>query len=313
MVVDYSKELALFLEKLRFLRGISQEDFTDGIISNRQYQRYVRGESPMPFHLINEFAVKLNIKKEDLILEFQNSSIDETTRVINYFSAVLNRDLEKIPVLKKKISREFLIELENKSLFKHAESVEFFFDKKISTDQLRRNLFELCNYPDVLNRVPISLNDALILSSILNYTDTNDKSQIANKILDVIENPKYTFSAYQITTFNILTFNLAKYHGRNKEFEKCIEICKIGISFNQRKESIQNMIQYYYFQALCYKELQNTDMMKYCLFKCYSSINISDSEEKMQFYTKLIETDFNINFDEFIADYIKNKKGLRKS
>ena len=53
---NHSKELALFLEQMRFSRGISQEDFTDGIISNRQYQRYINGSSAMPYHLLDAFC-----------------------------------------------------------------------------------------------------------------------------------------------------------------------------------------------------------------------------------------------------------------
>lgn len=307
MEVDYSRELALFLEKLRFLRGISQEDFTDGIISNRQYQRYVRGESPMPFHLLNEFATKLNLKKEDLILEFQNNSIDETTRVINYFSAVINRQTTDITSLKKNISKDFLVEPENKNLFLFTERMEYFFDKKISSDQLKQDLFELCDYPNVLNRMPISLNEALILSSILIYTEIANKDIIANKIFEVIENPKLTFSAYQITTFNILTFSLAKYYGRNLDYNKCIEISKIGISFNQRKYSTQNLVQYYYFIALCNFRLNNVTEFELNLFNCYNAIHLSDSEDKKERFIKLIEKEFDINLDLFIVNYIKNK------
>lgn len=307
MEVDYSRELALFLEKLRFLRGISQEDFTDGIISNRQYQRYVRGESPMPFHLLNEFATKLNLKKEDLILEFQNNSIDETTRVINYFSAVINRQTTDITSLKKNISKDFLVEPENKNLFLFTERMEYFFDTKISSDQLKQDLFKLCDYPNVLNRMPISLNEALILSSILIYTEIANKDIIANKIFEVIENPKLTFSAYQITTFNILTFSLAKYYGRNLDYNKCIEISKIGISFNQRKYSTQNLVQYYYFIALCNFRLNNVTEFELNLFNCYNAIHLSDSEDKKERFIKLIEKEFDINLDFFIVNYIKNK------
>src|SRR5690606_39442735 len=90
MPVDSSKELALFLEKMRFLRGVSQEDFTDGIISNRQYQRYVRGESPMPFHLIDLFAERLNVSKDVLLLEFENYTLKVTLNIIIYYFTFVN-------------------------------------------------------------------------------------------------------------------------------------------------------------------------------------------------------------------------------
>lgn len=305
--MDYSKELALFLEKIRFQRGISQEDFTDGIISNRQYQRYVRGESPMPFHLLNDFAIKLNLKKEDLILEFQNRSINETSKIIKYFSAVTTKNLDQLSQVKDNISRDFIIENENLKLYDHTVLLEAYLFNKISIVELEDKLFKICNYPEILNRVPISLVDAVILSSIVTYTNTNHKELISNKIIELIKNPSYTFTTYQTTIYNILFFSLAKYYGKHKNYKSCVEICSLALSFNQRKESIMNTLEYYYFMTLSYFRLKNMDEFKHSLVKCYHALNIGIPEDKRLYYEELIKKDFNLNLDEFIIDYLNKK------
>ena len=89
MAIEYSKDFALLLERLRFERGLSQEDFTDGIISNRQYQRYIKGTSLMPFYLLNDFAKKLGIDKDILIYEFENWRAIENLKINNFFKQFL--------------------------------------------------------------------------------------------------------------------------------------------------------------------------------------------------------------------------------
>lgn len=305
--MDYSKELALFLEKIRFQRGISQEDFTDGIISNRQYQRYVRGESPMPFHLLNDFAIKLNLKKEDLIIEFQNRSIDETSRILNYFSSLTIKNHDQIETIKSKISRDFILESDNLKLYDHTVALEKYLKKEISVETLESMLVKICNFPKILETFPISLVDALILSSLLTYTKSKDKELISSKIIDLIKNPNYTFTAYQITVINILIFSLAKFYGINKNFDKCVEICSFGISFNKRKDSTLNLFEYYYFMTLSYFKLENIEKFELYLFKCYNGLNLLLSDSKKSYYKSLIEKDFSINLDEFALKYIKEK------
>src|SRR5690606_16853010 len=157
MLIDSSKELALFLEKMRFLRGISQEEFTEGIISNRQYQRYVRGESPMPFHLIDQFAERLNVKKELLLLEFENHTLKETLNIINYFQAVASRDIEQINHFKSLIDPEYIIDPDNRKTYQFTVLNEEFLTNKISQDRFKSGLLNLIEYPKILTQSAMSI------------------------------------------------------------------------------------------------------------------------------------------------------------
>src|SRR5690606_19520665 len=157
MLIDSSKELALFLEKMRFLRGISQEDFTEGIISNRQYQRYVRGESPMPYHLLDLFAERLNLKKEIMLLEFENYAVKESQTIVDYHNSVMSYDFDKAAQIRKSINYEFIIYSENKQLYLYTKYMEDFATRKISVDRLKTLLFEMIDYPKMLTHSGYSM------------------------------------------------------------------------------------------------------------------------------------------------------------
>lgn len=152
-----SQDLALFLEKIRTFRGISQEDFTESIISNRQYQRYIRGDSPMPFHLLDAFAERLNIKKDLLLLEFDSHTLKETSLVTDYFNAVNNNELTKAKEIKLKLTPQFIIDHSNRIFYEYTELLEKYLEKRIDNNSFLSKLKSLIQYPKVLSQSGLSI------------------------------------------------------------------------------------------------------------------------------------------------------------
>ena len=123
---NHSKDLALFLEQMRVSRGISQEEFTDGIISNRQYQRYINGSSAMPFHLLDEFAERLNVKKDFLLLEFDSYGIKETNNIMALYNAVNNGEIENAKKIQAEISPKYIMDSSNLKLYQYSQLIFLF-------------------------------------------------------------------------------------------------------------------------------------------------------------------------------------------
>lgn len=310
MPVDSSRELALFLEKMRFLRGISQEDFTDGIISNRQYQRYISGESPMPYHLIDLFAERLNVKKELLLLEFDNHALKETLSIVNYFSAVVNRDVENIQQTKSKIDPNYIIDPDNRKSYRFTSLHEKYNFNKISVDEFKRGISEIIDYPKILSQTAMSILEVTILSRMLDIVSEQEQITIARKIGGFLENPDLVWSGNQIITFNVIIFHLTKFYGMQKDYKNVINYSKLGIKFNTRTKSYNNLDYYYYFLALAYYRLNDLGNYNLNLYKCYSALIVNDSPTRLQNFTQVIEKDFGINYKQFIIDYLKDKPGL---
>ncbi len=311
MPVDSSKELALFLEKMRFLRGISQEDFTDGIISNRQYQRYVRGESPMPYHLLDLFAERLNVKKEIIMLEFENHTVKEDQTIVDYHNSVMNFDFEKSTQLRKTISNDYIINPDNKKIFEYSYILEQFLSKKTSFEKCKTDLIELVNYPKILNQYAYSMVEIMILSSLLDFVSKDEQVKIATKIGTFLDNPELVWSGNQAITLNLVIFRLAKYYGVNDDHDNVIRYCKLGLKYNKRTFSYKNSEYYYYFLSISYFRTKQLDLFPEALVNCYFAIMIQENAiSKIQQFTKYIKDDFNIEFKDFVIDYLKNKPGL---
>jgi len=304
---NHSKDLALFLEQLRVSRGISQEDFTEGIISNRQYQRYVNGSSAMPFHLLDDFAERLNTKKDFLLLEFNSYGIKESHNIIDFLNAVNNDDIEKARKISKDIDPKYILDSTNLKFYKFAKYSLDYKEKKISQHTYFTQLIKFIDYPSILNKTALTMVETQVLSKLLDYVNESEQNRIVNKIKNFIDNPSLIWTGSQIITFNILMFRMAKYSGVKKDFESVILFCNKAINLNNKSKYFLNLDYYYYFLALAYYNNQNKVLFQDNLYKCFTVLELIDSAVKTNNYVALTLKDFNIDLIDFAQNYIKNK------
>jgi len=310
MPIDSSKELALYLEKMRFLKGLSQEEFTDGIISNRQYQRYVRGESPMPYHLLDQFAERLNVKKEIILIEFESQEIQEAQQVYDYYNVVMSLDFEKTKLLRNNLNEDYFISPDNLFFFKYARLMEFYLSKKSSFEYTKTELIKLINYPKVLNQIAFTLNEIMILSTLIDFVNKEEQEKISTKIGSFLQSPSLVWSGDQTISLNIIIFRLAKYYGVHEDYENVIKYCNLGIKINKRIFSYKNCEYYHYFLALSYYRMNEMDKFEESVVNCYHYIMVQENHQsKLIQFSKYMKDDFNIDFNSFVADYLKNKPG----
>ncbi len=305
-MLNHSKDLALFLEQMRVSRGISQEDFTEGIISNRQYQRYVNGSSAMPFHLLDDFAERLNTKKDFLLLEFDSYGIKETNNIIDFFNAVNNDDIEKAKKISRDIDPKYILVSSNLKFYKIARYSLDYKEKKISQHSYFSHLTKFIDYPNIFSKTALTMVETQVLSRLLDFVNDSEQNRIVNKIKNFIDNPSLVWTGSQIITFNMLMFRMAKYSVMKKDFENIINFCKIGISLNHKSKYFLNLDYYYYFLALAYYN-KNKALFQDNLYKCFTVLELIDSAVKTNNYVAMTLKDFNMDLIEFAQNYIKNK------
>ncbi|VEU79917.1 helix-turn-helix domain-containing protein [Haploplasma axanthum] len=122
---DQSREIALFIEKLREYRNISQEEFLDDIVSMRQYRRYMNGDSTLSYVILDKLAIKLGFDAEFIIMELETEKIKQTQAVVNLYNAVATGNIDKSVELFMQINEKHLISENDRLLFSHAK---YFFD-----------------------------------------------------------------------------------------------------------------------------------------------------------------------------------------
>ncbi|MFW5865059.1 MAG: helix-turn-helix domain-containing protein [Candidatus Izemoplasmataceae bacterium] len=303
MLDQFSREFTLFYEKLRKSRNFKQEEFTQDIVSVRQYRRYLKGESVIPQYVANQLAERLGFNPDYIMKEFNSDRVQEREMVVEFYNAAANKDLQNLKRLRRKIKRKEIIDPQNKLLYDYAIECDRWLRNKITAEDMVENVKSLINYPKVLNNNVFSSNEMLIFSSFFTLKAFNEKDKVAEKIQE------YILSVNLYTTENtvqiiLASFQLAKYYGMVGSYKKVLKLTKKIIDYSKTKKSYYLLDYFYYYSALANYRIDKIEEFKKDLSKCFCILAADDNEAKMTKFKNYVEKDFDINFKAFVLDYL---------
>jgi len=304
-ISSHSKEIALYFDMLRSSRNISLEELTYEIVSLRQYRRYLRGEYQMPPSVFNKLSAKLGFKPEHVLLEFESAKIKETEILNTYHNAVINKDKLLIKSTLIKINPNYFLETNNKVIFDYSNLLNDFFENKITERTFIINLKGLINYDKLDDKSILSSTELIILSSLLPVPNFSDKFKIISILEGVIKKEKTIISGYNDRIILLCLYYLADYYGVIGKYNRVLHYCKEGILLCNKLKYTYLLEDFYYYSALAYFSLKETEKYSKMLYRCFCIINAEDNTHKKNRYYTLIEKDFNIKLNNFIVDYIR--------
>ena len=85
-----SQEFGLFIDNIRNSRNMSREDFVEGILSTRQFQRYLKGESSITNDKIFQLVDKLEMNILNVYKLFINRENTEYKLVHNIYNLIIS-------------------------------------------------------------------------------------------------------------------------------------------------------------------------------------------------------------------------------
>jgi len=298
-----SKSLVNFIEKVRYGRNISQEKMLDGVISIRQYRRYLYGEVEIPFGVVAQVAQKLGISANKLLLDFEDEKNKERRLVTSYYNAVVTRNLNLANKYINNIDIRNIMERENKLIFLSGNAIHDFFSDKITNDELIKRHKKIVNYPEILKNEILTDSEMIILASILEE-DSLDKEDIVDRFEKVFINNEFYITGDNAATMLQIVFWLAKYYGKMKKYKKTIEYCDFGIEKNKELRTTYVMEFFSYYKALSYKRLGEISKFKKSLYEAILYVEIIPSQTRKDRFKDIIRKDLGIEPLEFVRDYI---------
>ncbi len=302
-----SMEISNYLEKIRYGRKITQEDFVDGVVSLRQYQRYRSGECEITYEKIEQFATKLGIPAKKLMSEFEREKSIQSGKIDEYYSAIVNRDFETARIIQVDLSKDRIYGEERQIYYEHANVLLDFYQGRKSKVEALRISAELINYPTILKRNFFTDIEILIMSFILNVIEGSEQTKLLKKLTHLFENQDSILSGGNESIYSLILMRLSQIHGIHKNFPKVIELCNIGIHRSMIHRRFYLLEYFFYYQALAYFRLQEYTKYEDTLFRCYNVLHMEGNRKRIEKFTKLIESDFNIVYDTFIMKYLQKK------
>ncbi|MFA5560821.1 MAG: hypothetical protein WC964_03485 [Acholeplasmataceae bacterium] len=301
-----SRELCIFLERIRSARGISQENMTADIVSLRQYRRYLNGESDIPFQIVQSLGSKLGIKVDSLVRDFESAKVEESKRVFKLYNYVINYDMESFNNLLNKIDKDLIIEYENQLIYKISIILYHLFMKKTDKEKAKEAIRKVIDYPMILKKYALTIVELQALSVLLAYESEYEAEKIANKLEEGFNNNLIALSTDLNDFLPITITALARYFGIKGKNEEVIKYCSLAIKRNIGLRSYYLNDYLYYYSALAYFKLGKTKEFNKSLFLAYNSILLDDNPQKTEKFAILFKKDFGIDINDFAAEYIKN-------
>lgn len=292
-----------FLERLRSARNLSQESFTDNVVSLRQYRRYLSGESEVPFQVIHQLTEKIGVKTDNLLREFETAKVEETETINKLFILAVNYAHDEFQKLSKEIPLNQIIDKNNQLMYQHSIILNKLYSNKITQQEAGVSNAQLINYPQILESQIITSIEMLILSSLLDFLDESHHQSIIEKFQKFILDRSVVLSGGSEKIFIFVLAKISKFFGIHEDYDNVVKFCKMGIEQNHSSKSYYLMEYFYYYQALAYFRLDRFDDYEQMLAYCFNVLHFEGNLKKIEKFTNLIEEDFNINFAEFVMSY----------
>jgi len=308
MNLKQTSELTIFLELKRDELNLTQESFVSGIVSVRQYRRYLRGLSQLSEQVIKMFAHRLELDSGKLLSQFEETKIIQKTTVIDFHNCIVNYDYKEASLIQKRINPRHIIQDDVLLVYQFSILVEKYQLKKITNIELIDEIIKLTNYPEVLNVEKLSSAMVLVVSSLVNHQAFNDHERLIQRLMTYSKQTDVVYSSQIDRNYALTLYRIAKYHGVHHEFNKVIELCDLGIQYSIDRMSMYMLDYFYYFKSLAYYELKDMKNYEEMIFKCYGVIHSVGTPAKVKKFQDMIEKDFKIQLDEFVIEYIRQRR-----
>lgn len=296
--MNQSQEIILYIDRLRADRNITQEDFLDGVVSMRQYRRYLKGDSSMSYSLIDQLAKRLGFDSEMILLELESEKLKQTQQINNLYNLVVSRNLEKAYQLFQEVDYDRIISENDQLLYNHAVNMFNYFVGKVSQKQTIDRTKELIELPKLLKKKAISSSELLVLVSFFFFDEYKEINVIAEKLASYIENNITIVTGHNIKVVTLVLEELSKYFSISENYEKMLYYALEGIKYANTVRSYYLLETLYFFAAAASFELDLIKQRNEYLKKCYIILMIEGNELKMQRY----RDNFKENFDVDIKD-----------
>lgn len=294
-----------YIERLRYSRGMSQEEFLFEIISPRQYQRYRNGVSSVPIECIEKMSNKLGVETRKLYMDYDQAKLNEKELVEDFYNSTVYQNLERIKELQKFFTSYVFLDHSNKEIFELAVIFNQYLLKNISKFVLLENVTSLINYPELLSFSV--LRDIEIIGLLLIYQySIESRTKIISTIKELNKNQELYLSGQSYFVLVMFLYYIALDYGKKEDYVKVEEYCLKGINLVKKKHSDYCLYLFYYQLASSHFCRNNDLKFKETLYKCIVQVeSMHKPELKKQVYNK-VKTFFNIDANQFFLEHIKN-------
>jgi len=294
-VKNMAKGFALYIESLRKSRKISREDFVENIMSIRQYQRHLKGETSISNDKIFLLVDKLEMDFFDIYNSYVRKDETEYKNIYNIYSQIVNLDYKKAHQLIIKTDKNSIHSNYNKSFYNYCKITVQNKLRLISDSMAINKLKANIDYPECLDIKILNSVELITLISISGHLLEKDKDdRIANFLYDILINRKLLVGRELDNTMPSIFATTCKLLGILGEHKKVLEISQEGIEFCFKNQILNSLVHLLYYKSLALLNLVRKDEAIQTAKRAFMLLEVEGHSEKMQNFECLLEKHFNM-------------------
>lgn len=303
---DQTSEIVLFIEKLRSLRNITQEDFLHDIVSLRQYRRYISGDSTISYSILEQLAKRLGFEANFIITELETEKVNQTVLVNDLYNLVANKQFDRVNKLLTEIDEKHLLSENNKLLYRHSINLLELLKGNSSELVTINKTKKLFDYENLLKKRVLSTSELLGLISFFKYDSFKDKNVIAKVLASFLDNNITIVSGNNIRVVALTLAELSRYFSIIEDYTNMYYYANEGIKYSKKVRSSYILDALYYLSAAALDELARYDERDEYIFKCLNYLLLDGNKNKYIHYANLFKEYFKIDSESLIVNKLKN-------
>ena len=275
---------------------MSREDFVDGILSTRQFQRYLKGESSITNDKIFQLVDKLEMNILNVYKLFINRENTEYKLVHNIYNLIISFNFKDAFVIINQTEENTFSSKYNQSFFMYCKITTLYNLKRISKNMAMSQYKSLINYPKCLNYEDINFIELITLISLSSYqlTEKSDK-RIAYFLYNILKEEKLRYDNETNSKIPSLIVATCQSLGVLKEYNKVLLLSKQGINLCLKAQILNSLPRLFYYKSLSLLNLNKKQEALKEVKNMFMLLKVQNNEEKSQIFDSLVQKQFNIS------------------
>jgi hypothetical protein len=294
-----NNDFAQFLDDIREARNVTREDFVQGIISLRQYYRFIKGESTLRNDVILDLVKRLELDNTLFYSYFQKITDDELQRLDAIYPHLFRDELEEAAALHEQFDFHNIQSDTNRKYYFFLTELLLFKQQRKTEKEAVEAILALVDYPAILDKSVLTYVEKNMLVFVSSYLMSQKDFRIAHLFQRVIEEEDATDCSLDqhSMTFRVVA---AKALGYIHENQKAYDILRRGEYRFMVKDNYVPLLSLYYFKAIEERKIFEDDRYRKSLLNLFMLLRLSENEAYRKRYEEAVKQYFNLTESDLI-------------
>ena len=269
------------------------EELCDGICGDRQYRKYLSGDTNISEKRLMEFVNKLGISARDFYYSLYDKDRYDFNEIKNLYIKLEHKNYTDFTSTLDSLSKQEDLSLHNQRFLTFIQT-KYLLDKKDILETTAVSRFsKICEYPRCIDKNVFDFVDIISLHLIAQLEYKTGKTGSIDLLLRILKdrNIMYLTSDTESILPSIYS-NVSIILGRLGRIEEWISLATEGVNFCIANDYGKSLTRLYYSLSMAHKQLNNGTLAEHYAALCYSNAIARNNPSEAQQFFKLQEKDF---------------------